>query len=137
MAHLPEFIGQHWQLCALFAVVLLALLTTELQALRQGSHAIEPYQVVNEINRQHAVVIDLRNPQQFQDGHIINAILSNPTDSKKLSKYKQKHLVLVCNDGQQSMTFSKELQSAGFEHVKVLKGGMTAWTAAELPTAKE
>lgn len=80
------------------------------------------------------VVIDVREPREFRQGHIIEAesiplarILANEIDIAK-----EQPIVLVCRSGRRSRRAAAALQQAGYTNITVLQGGMQAWEAATL-----
>lgn len=104
---------------------------------QKGGATLTPQQVVSQINQQQAVVVDLRDSKEFQQGHIVNAI--NIPHAKlvsrldELQRYKSQPIVLVCKLGQHSGMAGKQLAAAGFEQVSRLKGGMAEWQSSQLP----
>lgn len=134
MAHLPQFIANHWLLCLALVIVLLLILLNEWRTLRQAGTALEPYQVVHKINRDDAIILDIRSRDSFSKGHIINAVHTSQTQLTPIEKFKDKEVIIVCESGTEANQFSQLLKKNGFNHVNVLKGGMTAWRQAELPT---
>jgi rhodanese-related sulfurtransferase len=97
---------------------------------------VEPQDAVKLINSD-AVVIDLRSSEAFARGHIVHAKnipfdeLSARTDA--LDKYKGKPIVAVCDAGSTSGKAVQMLQKSGVKEVYGLRGGITAWTQANLP----
>jgi rhodanese-related sulfurtransferase len=90
------------------------------------------------INRQDAVVIDVREPNEFKAGHIPNArnIPMGQLESRKdLEKLKSKPILLVCQSGSRSAQASANLQKQGY-NVVTLAGGMAAWQQASMPVEK-
>jgi SulP family sulfate permease len=80
------------------------------------------------------VVVDVREPREFKQGHIpearlipLSTILS---DDVKLPNNRQ--IVFVCRSGRRSRRAAYTLQQMGFMNVLVLQGGMQAWEAAGL-----
>ena len=103
---------------------------------------LEPQAAVNLINAD-AVVLDLRSADAFALGHIVNA-KNIPFDEleankDKIEKYKSRPIIAVCNAGVTSTKVVNSLRKSGVENVYGLKGGITAWTQANLPlvTAKK
>lgn len=137
MEHLPEFIMNHWAMSAGFMGVLLLVIFNELQQNLASGASLEPFQVVKLMNREKAVVLDVRSKEIFKKAHIINAILTSLKATESLKKYKKRNVVVVCDNGTQSNTFATALKKDGFEKVSTLKGGMQAWLQAELPTEEK
>jgi rhodanese-related sulfurtransferase len=54
-------------------------------------------------------------------------------DSEKIRKLSSKPILTVCDAGMTSTRAADKLRKAGFESVYGLKGGITAWTQANLP----
>jgi rhodanese-related sulfurtransferase len=84
-----------------------------------------------------AVVIDVRNSEAFARGHIVNA-KNIPLDeldanAEKIQKFGQKPILTVCDAGMSSNRAVASLKKLGLESVYGLKGGITAWTQANLP----
>ena len=95
--------------------------------------------VVSQLNAQgDIVVIDVREPSEYADGHIAGATLiplgtlpdnlsSVPTDQP---------VVLVCHSGNRSGQAYSYLTQQGFANVHNMTGGMIAWQAAGLNIEK-
>ena len=115
----------------------LALLLPSLMP--RGKRA-SPQQVVQMINRGKTVLVDVRTPEEFAGGHVRDAknipLADFGTRIAELDKSKGKTIVVVCQSGARVDKAIKQLASAGFDDVVGLDGGLTAWTAANLPTAK-
>jgi rhodanese-related sulfurtransferase len=138
MAQLIEFVANHWILF-LALVIILGLLIHNLIVGERGS--VDPLAATELINRQDAVVIDVRPAADFAKGHIINAV-NIPMNGFKnqmavLSKYKGRPIVISCRSGSQSSAACHILRKAGFEEVFNLKGGVMAWENANLPLTRK
>ena len=84
-----------------------------------------------------ATIVDLRSAEAFSRGHIVNA-KNIPLDEleanrEKLVKLGDKPIIAVCDTGISSNRAVDMLRKAGVESVYNLKGGITAWTQANLP----
>ena len=92
------------------------------------------------INRDDALVVDLRPAADFEKGHIAGSRNVLPSsfgpEHKLLAGAKSKPVVLVCRTGQTAGGAAKRLKKAGFEKVYVLDGGVAAWQQADLPLVK-
>jgi len=137
-----EFAGNHPLLIGALAFSFFLLVFTELQRKARGMINIEPQDAVKLINSD-AVVIDLRNAEAFARGHIVNA-KNIPFDElqankDKIAKYAKKAIIAVCDGGMTSGKVVDSMRKSGVENVYGLKGGINAWTQANLPlvTAKK
>lgn len=136
-----QFVINHWLLVTAFVVALIALLILEARSKGLGgSSRLTPFQGVNFINNQKAIVIDIRDPKNFEKGHIINAVNIPATELnksfKELEQYKQQPLIIVCAMGQKSAYFVNKLRKNGYQKVYMLAGGMGAWSNANIPVVK-
>ncbi len=140
MERLLEFAQQNLLLSLAFAGITLALVVTEVMRLFRGFKGVSPAQLTDLINRDNALVVDLRGQTEFDKGHIIGAkhLLPSQVDpeGKLLAKAKESPVVLVCAAGMTASASAQKLVKAGFKQVSVLDGGIGAWTSAGLPLAK-
>jgi rhodanese-related sulfurtransferase len=89
------------------------------------------------INREDALVVDVRETSEWSAGHIPNArhIALGQLDKhmSELEKFKNRPVIICCASGNRSSTACGTLKRAGFERVFNLSGGLGAWTGAGLP----
>ena len=137
-----EFATNHPLLVTALLFSFFLLVFTELRRKAQGITNIEPQEAVRLINAD-AVVLDLRSSEAFAKGHIVNA-KNVPADElaaneDKYKKYKSRPILAVCETGITSSRAVDTLRKSGLERVYGLKGGIAAWTQANLPlvTAKK
>ena len=132
-----KFILDHIFLVSIAAASGLALLLPALQPRGKRASILEATQI---INRNKTTILDVRTPEQFAAGHLRDAknIPLSDLGSRigELDKQKTKAVVVVCQQGSRADKAVKMLQKAGFDDVVSLDGGLTAWTAAGLPTVK-
>lgn len=87
-----------------------------------------------------AIILDVRTPQEYANGHLQNATTINFFDAdfkEKASKLdKTKPVYVYCAVGGRSAKASKILQESGFKTVYNLLGGFNGWAAAGLPSVK-
>ena len=138
MQQLVEFAGNHLILVSALIVVGAALVFT---SLRGNKNKILPSDATTLINREDAVVVDVRSAAEFTKGHIINAI-SIPSNGFKdqlnlLEKHRDKPIIVYCSSGAQSSQACSTLTKEGFEKVHDLKGGMMSWLNAGLPATRK
>jgi len=137
MKDIMTFISHHWELSIAFLALLTVLLFTELQSKLRAVKSINPQQVTDLINHEHAVLIDIRDKDNFKSGHILNS-KNAPKDRlmenvNGLKIKKSKPVIVVCTKGQSALKASSEISKDGFEKVYVLTGGITAWKEAKMP----
>lgn len=107
---------------------------------RPGGKEVSATDATLMINRENAVVIDVRSVAEFSAGHIPDSI-NIPREkiaerAGELEKYKDRPLILNCASGVRSSSACSELRKRGFEKVFSLAGGVSAWSTAGLPTKK-
>lgn len=136
------FVSEQWFLITLLAatVALLAWLEN-----RRAGKGISPHALTTMVNHDAAVVIDLRDKADFDNGHIVDAVnlpfskwqlQHNAGGKTDLQQYGDKSLVLVCKMGQQSSYVAKRIQTEGGPAIYRLAGGLMEWQGAQMPLVK-
>ncbi|KRW80771.1 rhodanese-like domain-containing protein [Marinobacter sp. P4B1] len=138
MDRLFEFVVNHYILVSVFVALLLALLVLES---RRGGAKISAQSAVSLINKDEAVVVDIRDRKDFGEGRItgsLNIPLSGIKGrANELSKHKDKQIIVVDKMGQHSAMAVKYLKEEGFTNVVRLNGGIADWKASNLPLVKK
>jgi rhodanese-related sulfurtransferase len=133
-----EFVGNHPYLFGAFAVLLAVFIRNETQ---RGGRSVSAQELVNMVNRDGAVVLDLRDKKEFDQGHIANAVniphASLDSRIDELKDYKEKPVVLTCKMGQHAGSAGTSLRKLGFVNVSRLSGGIAEWRNQNLPVVKE
>lgn len=139
-AELVAFAGRHPILSLALAGITLAILYNEIAGRLGGFRRLGPAQLTALINRENALVVDLRPAADFEKGHIAgskNVQMSQfDPENKHLAPAKALPVVLICKAGESADGAAKRLHKAGFANVGVLEGGIQAWQSAELPLVK-
>lgn len=108
--------------------------------LRQGGNNVSILQATQMINQGKTLILDVREPGEFAEGHIREAknipLGELPKRVGELDKFKSKAVIVVCASGMRSSKAASQLKQAGFNDVFNLAGGLSAWRAQGLPTAK-
>ena len=108
---------------------------------RKGGKKIDASEATRIINKEKALVVDLRTSAEFNSGTISGAINLQPDIVDKensLFKANEKdHIILVCKLGSSSSAVGGRLIKQGFENVNILSGGMQGWVQAGLPLIKQ
>ena len=139
MAQLVEFAGNHVWLVTGLVLAWSAVLFYELRLRTQGATHVSAADAVRLINKG-ALVIDVRKPEEYQAGHIVNArnvpVERVQQGDDAIAKKKDKILLAVCADGATSGRAAGHLRKAGYENAFSLKGGLAGWRADNLPLVK-
>jgi rhodanese-related sulfurtransferase len=135
-----KFVLDNWALFLALAVVLAALIWGPLMQRLRGIRTIPVAEAIRLINRERAIVVDVRDPEEFQGGHI-PAALNLPLKGLSarlgdIEKHKQRPVILSCRTSQRSVAAANVLAKAGFSSPYVLAGGFTAWQGENLPTER-
>lgn len=139
MQDLTLFLGHHLMLGYTFLALMALLTLVEFIRLRRLGASLSATEAVSLINRDNGVVVDLRDREAYQQGHILDSILLTTTEAadaaKKLEKHRNKPLILVCYSGTTAQKMAHALTGLGF-NARALAGGIPSWVAAELPLIK-
>ena len=90
------------------------------------------------INREDALVLDVRDPGEYGAGHILgakNVPLSRLGDAE-VAKRKDRPMIVYCEGGERSSKAVAALTRQGCARVVNLTGGLRAWQQAGLPVEK-
>ena len=131
-----EFLSNHYWLSGAFLLIVVLLI---LQSSKRSGKNLSSSQLTGLVNRDQAVVLDIRAKKEFEAGHIVDAI-HIPNDALKnrlseLEKHKDKLIVIVCASGINAGSAGAELSKAGYQ-VARLAGGMATWRNDNLPVVK-
>ncbi|MHB8629112.1 MAG: rhodanese-like domain-containing protein [Aggregatilineales bacterium] len=88
-------------------------------------------------DKQPLVILDVRQPDEFQAGHIAGAKLIplNELRSRMSELSMDTEILCVCRSGSRSGAAVGQLNSAGFNAIN-LRGGMMSWQMAGYPIKK-
>ena len=83
-------------------------------------------------------LLDVRTKEEYQQGHIVNALQANWNDADEFEKRTTslnvvKPVYVYCLSGGRSAAAANNLRKKGYNVVE-LKGGISAWRNANLPT---
>jgi rhodanese-related sulfurtransferase len=105
-----------------------------------GGASVNTLEATQLINRQDALVVDVRNVDEFRNGHILNArnipLAQLESRLADLDRYKEKPVIVACESGGRSGSAASTLRKHGFAQVFNLSGGIAAWQQAGLPVEK-
>lgn len=139
MPTLISFASEHTTLTLLLVIVMLLISIVEILRSKRKTLSLSPTDTITAMNHQHAVVLDMRTKEAYQQNHIIDAISISAEellkDEKKLNKWKTKPLILVSATGMETEKLAATLIKKGY-NAKILQGGMRGWVTAGLPLVR-
>ncbi|KJR47310.1 Rhodanese-like domain protein [Desulfosporosinus sp. I2] len=119
-----------------FTVVLISVLALTIGcANKNTSNQVQPISA-SELKKQldsgignDTVIVDLREPILYNNGHIPGAVLMPLADFEKQYTQldKNKRIILVCHTGPMGDASGQFLITKGYEQVLNLDGGMRSW----------
>ena len=97
---------------------------------------IELHAWLNDAARPAPVLLDVREPWEFETAHIAGATLipMNTIPAQIDTLDRQAQTVVICHHGGRSMQVANYLQQHGFSQVYNLTGGVNAWALKVDPT---
>jgi rhodanese-related sulfurtransferase len=105
-----------------------------------GPGSLSPPNAVQLMNRSKAVVVDVSEPDEFKQGHVIGSrnVPFGQLEQKLPETVKNKALplILVCSTGARASRAVSVVKRLGYEQVQALSGGLKAWKEANLPVEK-
>jgi rhodanese-related sulfurtransferase len=140
MNELLQFAQNHMALSSAWVVVAIALIIIQFRLSALGPKAVSTQILTNMVNRDGAIVVDIRAQAEFNKGHIHgarNIPMSKLKDSlQSLEKYENTPIIMVCANGITVAGACSILKKAGFQQVNKLTGGMGSWVGDNLPVVK-
>lgn len=119
-----------------------AVIASAVKAKLSPVKQVEHQAAVALINKQDAVVVDVRTQEEFAKGHIANAhhmplAQIEQGNTTEIDKHKEKPVIVVCETGDRADKAATKLVKAGFQQVYLLRGGLSQWRASNLPVTKK
>ncbi|MBK9340534.1 MAG: rhodanese-like domain-containing protein [Rhodoferax sp.] len=133
-----EFIAQNWMLFFIAIGSAFMLFLPQLQGAAGGN--LTASEAVLLINREKAVVIDVCEPTEYANAHIVGAknIPLSRLEGQLAATVKNKEtpVILTCASGMRSRRAVGIAKKLGYEKAQSLSGGLGAWRSANLPIEK-
>jgi rhodanese-related sulfurtransferase len=135
-----SFIVSNWMLVLIMILSGGMLLWPLVQGRFSKTKEAGTLEVTQLINRQNAVLLDVRETKEFEGGRLPGAVhipLSQlGSRGAELAKYTSRPIVVYCESGQRSRMAGGALAKLGFADIFNLGGGYRAWRDAGLPVEK-
>ena len=131
---MSQFIVQN-ALLIIIAVIAAVSLAMPLINTRRFGQMVSSEQAVSLINKQNALVVDVRAQKDFKRVRIANSvnIPANEIQNRLGELSKDRTIIVVDNSGNMSAAASKLLRGVGFTKVYVLDSGLVGWMRDKLP----
>jgi sulfur-carrier protein adenylyltransferase/sulfurtransferase len=108
--------------------------TTQTQ---QQVEEIEAFEAAQEIEGGNVVLIDTREPHEYQEAHLENGKLVPPgllaDEIAAAAPDKAARTILYCRSGNRSYIAAQQLEALGYQDVASMAGGILAWQEQGLP----
>ena len=115
--------------------------STKKDANLESVDAKAAYQIIqNNLNNPDFIIVDVRTPEEYSEGHINNSININYTSDKFGDQVKSlnrnKEYIIYCRSGRRSAEALKVFKDLGFKKIYNIKEGIVSWTSSGLPVSK-
>src|SRR5690349_12621556 len=111
----------------------MAIDTTRVQTIEE----IAPFEAAEEIDGGNVVLIDTREPHEYQEAHLEGGKLVPPgllaDEIATAAPDKAARTILYCRSGNRSAIAAAQLQRLGYEKVASMSGGILHWQEQGLP----
>jgi molybdopterin/thiamine biosynthesis adenylyltransferase/rhodanese-related sulfurtransferase len=98
---------------------------------------IEPFEAAQEIEGGDVVLIDTREPHEYQEAHLENGKLVPPgllrDEIAAAAPNKSARTIIYCRSGNRSYKAAEQLEALGYSDVASMAGGILAWQEQGLP----
>jgi rhodanese-related sulfurtransferase len=145
-----EFVRFDFHSIRLHSIWILALATTfaavvaprsaQAQSTKPAVQKIDVDQFDQKRKEKDAVVLDVRTPREYAEGHVpgaVNLDIHDPQfDQKITSLDKSKTYLVHCAKGVRSAAATRKMSTLGFLNLFDFHGGFTAWENAHKPVEK-
>lgn len=137
-----DFFSGQPMLSLAWIVIAGILINSLIQSKISKVKSVSPAEAVSLMNKEDAIVVDVRSGEDFKKGHILGARNIPVTKIDKgsfssIENNKTTPIIMVCDSGTRSAGAAKKLVTAGFENVSNLASGINGWTSASFPTTKK
>ncbi len=137
LANIP---GMKTKLLFLFAFLLIGTATFAQSAKKDSVNVLSIEQFEKKTSKKNTLILDVRTPEEVAEGALPDALNVNflgEDFAQQIDVLNKKTTYLIyCRTGVKSRKAADLMQKAGFKHVYMLEGGITAWKEAGKPTEK-
>ena len=137
---ISDFLTNNIILFAALSVIIALILRMEIKRFMRGFKDITTTEAVRLINKEDAIILDVRESNELSSGsirgakHLALSVLKQRID--ELKPHIEKPVIAYCKSGNRSTAACEILKQHNFSHVVTLKGGLEGWKTANLPVVK-
>lgn len=141
MQEIMQFVGNHQILSMAWIILLVLVIVITVKSLFSKIKSISHGEAIQQINRENAIIVDIRSRDDYRKGHIIGALNIMAADIKKgnfgeFGKHKSQPVIVVCATGMTATESASQLSAVGFTKISVLKDGVAGWSSNNLPLVR-
>jgi len=135
-----DFFTNNFVLFIILGTILALIIRLELKRAMRGFKDVSPAEAVQLINKEDAVILDVRESNELGQGsirdskHLALSVLKQRAE--ELQAHAQKPIITYCKSGHRSSAACEILKKNNFANVMSLKGGIEGWKTANLPVVK-
>src|SRR5215813_11501704 len=104
---------------------------------RASIEEIQPFEAQQEIEGGDVVLIDTREPHEYQEAHLEGGKLVPPgllaDEIEANAPDKSARTILYCRSGNRSALAAAQMQALGYSNVASMAGGIVLWQEQGLP----
>ncbi len=121
--------GNKMKRLSYFLALIFVMLLTSCGVSSEGYSNVTAEEAKQLIDNKEVVVLDVRTPEEFEEGHIPNSILVpvQKLEFRLNELGKEEHYLVVCRSGNRSTQAGEILINNKFTNIYNMTGGMNNW----------
>ncbi len=135
-----EFFTNNLILFVALGIIIALIIRMEIKRAMRGFKDVTPSEAVMLINKEDALILDVRESNELAQGsirdakHLALSVLKQRVD--ELKSHAEQPVIAYCKAGTRSSSACEILKKNNFINVMSLKGGIEGWKNANLPVVK-
>ncbi len=132
-----DFIADNIVLFITLIILISLIAHLEINSLFGSIKKLTPDGLIQLLNKSKVILIDVRSPEEFNVGHIINA-KNMSLDGIELMKIKaDQSIVTYGSNDSEAIKAAKKFITLGLEQAYYLEGGIGSWVENNMPLSGE
>ena len=132
-----DFIADNVVLFITLIILILLIANLEINSLFGSIKKLTPDDLIQLLNGSKVLLIDLRSPEEFKVGHIINAKNISLDNIESIKINTEQSIVTYGAQDSESIKAAKTLIALGSEQAYYLEGGISSWVENNMPLSGE